>query len=90
MEGGGVLLYMFSNGGCNTTLQLSRLLRSNNPNMPFPIPLTGVILDLYSRATNFAKAYSGAVYLLLVVPIPSVNLLGRAFLFLVIGTIFLL
>jgi hypothetical protein len=89
-EGGGALLHMFSNGGCNTALQLSRLLRGNNPNTPFPIPLTGVILDSCPSATNFAKAYSGAVYSLPAVPIPGVNLLGRAFLFLVIGTIFLL
>jgi hypothetical protein len=89
-EGGGALLHMFSNGGCNTALQLSRLLRGNNPNTPFRIPLTGVILDSCPGATNFAKAYSGAVYSLPAVPIPGVNLLGRAFLFPVIGTIFLL
>jgi hypothetical protein len=90
MEGGGALLHMFSNGGCNTALQLSRLLRGNNPDTPFPIPLTGVILDSCPGATNFAKAYSGAVYSLPAVPIPGVNLLGRAVLFPLIGTIFLL
>ena len=89
-EGGGALLHMFSNGGCNTVLQLSRLLRGNKPDAPFPILLTGVILDSCPGATNFGKAYSGAVYSLPTVQIPGVNLLGRAFLFPVIGTIYLL
>jgi hypothetical protein len=88
-ESGGALLHMFSNGGCNTALQLSRLLRGNNPDTPFPIPLIGV-LDSCPGATNFAKAYSGAVHSIPTVPIPGVNLLGRAVLFPLIGTIFLL
>jgi hypothetical protein len=89
-SGGGALLHMFSNGGCNTALQLSRLLRDNNPDTPFPIPLTGVILDSCPGATNFTKAYSGAVHSIPAVPIPGVNMLGRAVLFPLIGTIFLL
>jgi hypothetical protein len=87
-EGGGALLHMFSNGGCNTALQLSRLLRGNTPSATFPIPLMGVILDSCPGATNFFKAYSGAVYSLPAVP--GVNMFGRAFLFPVIGTIYLL
>jgi hypothetical protein len=87
---GGALLHMFSNGGCNTAVQLSRLLRGNAPTVLFPIPLIGVILDSCPGATNFLKAYSGAVHSVPAVPIPGVNLLGRAFLFPVIGTIYLL
>ena len=89
-EEGGALLHMFSNGGCNTAVQLSRLLRGKTPSSPFPIPLVGVILDSCPGATNFFKAYSGAVHSIPAVPIPGVNLLGRAFLFPVIGTIYLL
>jgi len=85
---GGALLHMFSNGGCNTAVQLSRLLRANTPAVSFPIPLIGVILDSCPGTTNFFKAYSGAVYSLPTVP--GVNLLGRAVLFPVIGTIYLL
>jgi DNA repair protein RAD57 len=87
---GGALFHMFSNGGCNTAVQLSRLLRGNNPAAPFPIPLIGVILDSCPGATNFGKAYSGAVYSLPATQIPGVNLLGRAVIFPVIGAIYLL
>jgi hypothetical protein len=37
---GGALLHVFSHGGCNTALRLSRSLRGNVPNAPFSIPLT--------------------------------------------------
>jgi len=87
---GGALLHMFSHGGCNTALQLSRLLRGETQDMPFPIPLIGVVLDSCPGSSGFVKAYSGAVYSLPAVRLPGVNLLGRACLFPVIGTISLL
>ena len=85
---GGALLHMFSHGGCNTALQLSRLLRgSNTLEASFPIPLIGVVLDSCPGSSGFVKAYSGAVYSLPAVRIPGINLLGRACLFPVIGSI---
>lgn len=59
---GSALLHVFSHGGCNTALQLSRLLRDNNPNAPFPIPLAGFVLDSCPGSSGFFRAYSGAVY----------------------------
>lgn len=87
---GGALLHMFSHGGCNTALQLSRLLRGSTRDKSFPIPLIGVVLDSCPGSSGFVKAYSGAVYSLPAVRIPGVNMLGRACLFPVIGTISLL
>lgn len=87
---GGALLHMFSHGGCNTALQLSRLLRGNRLDAPCPIPLHRVILDSCPGSSGFTKAYSGAVYSLPPVPIPGVDLLGRACLVPLIGTVSLL
>jgi hypothetical protein len=87
---GGALLHVFSHGGCNTALQLSRSLRGNVPDAPFPIPLTGFVLDSCPGSSGFVKAYSGAVYSLPAVQIPGFNLLGRACLVPVIGFISLL
>lgn len=87
---GGALLHMFSHGGCNTALQLSRVLRGNNHETSFPIPLHGVILDCCPGSSGFIKAYSGAVYSLPETRIPGLNILGRADLLPVIGTVSLL
>lgn len=87
---GGALLHMFSHGGCNTALQLSRVLRGNDHETSFPIPLLGVILDSCPGSSGFVKAYSGAVYSLPETRIPGINLLGRAGLLPVIGTVSLL
>lgn len=87
---GHALLHMFSHGGCNSALQLSRLLRGNDPNVTFSIPLIGVILDSCPGSSSFAKAYSGAVYSLPATRVPGVDLLGRAVLLPIIGTVSLL
>ena len=87
---GKALLHMFSHGGCNSALQLSRLLRGNDPTAMLPIPLLGVILDSCPGSSSFAKAYAGAVYSLPATRIPGVNLLGRACLLPIIGTVSLL
>lgn len=87
---GGALLHMFSHGCCNTALQLSRVLRGNDHVTSFPIPLHGVILDSCPGSSGFVKAYSGAVYSLPETRIPGINLLGRAGLLPVIGTVSLL
>lgn len=87
---GGALLHLFSHGGCNTALQLSRLLRGNDPTAPFPVPLTGVVLDSCPGSSGFVKAYAGAVYSLPAIQIPGFNLLGRACLLPVIGSVSLL
>lgn len=89
-NGAGALLHMFSHGGCNTALQLSRLLRGNNPDGLYPIPLTGVVLDSCPGSSGFLKAYSGAVYSLPAIQVPGFNLLGRACLLPVIGSISIL
>jgi hypothetical protein len=87
---GHALLHMFSHGGCNSALQLSRLLRGNDPNIALPVPLLGVILDSCPGSSSFAKAYSGAVYSLPATRIPGADLLGRACLLPIIGTVSLL
>ena len=87
---GHALLHMFSHGGCNSALQLSRLLRGNDPNVTLPIPLLGVILDSCPGSSSFAKAYSGAVYSLPATRIPGADLLGRAVLLPIIGTVSIL
>lgn len=84
------LLHMFSHGGCNSALQLSRLLRGNDLKADFPIPLVGVVLDSCPGSSSFAKAYSGAVYSLPVTQIPGFNLLGRACLIPIVGTVSLM
>jgi hypothetical protein len=87
---GKALLHMFSHGGCNSVLQLSRLLRGNDPRATLAIPVLGVILDSCPGSSSFAKAYLGAVYSLPTTRIPGVDLLGRACLLLAIGTVSLL
>ncbi|KAM0703724.1 hypothetical protein Q7P35_009663 [Cladosporium inversicolor] len=87
---GHALLHMFSHGGCNSALQLSRLLRGNDPNVTFPIPLLGVILDSCPGSSSFAKAYSGAVYSLPATRIPGIDLVGRAALPPIIDTVSIL
>lgn len=87
---GKALLHIFSHGGCNTVLQLSRLLRNrpDGSSSAFPIPLLGVILDSCPGSASFDKAYRAAAYSL-----PDgkpVNLLGRACLYPLIGSISLL
>jgi hypothetical protein len=84
------VLHMFSHGGCNTALQLSRLLREGAFSAAFPIPLIGVILDSCPGSSSFIKAYSGAVYSLPQSRIIGANLLGRACLVPIIGTISML
>jgi len=84
---GKALLHTFSHGGCNSALQLSRLLRGSDPTAMFPIPLLGVVLDSCPGSSSFAKAYSGAVYSLPNTRTPGAHLLGRAFLLPVIGTV---
>jgi hypothetical protein len=87
---GHALLHMFSHGGCNSALQLSRLLRGNDSKVPLPIPLLGVILDSCPGSWSFAKAFSGAVYSLPVTRIPGADLLGRACLLPIIGAVSIL
>jgi hypothetical protein len=84
---GKALLHMFSHGGCNSALQLSRLLRGNDLRTTFPIPLLGVVLDSCPGSSSFAKAYSGAVYSLPNTRIPGADLLGRACLLPVISAV---
>jgi hypothetical protein len=84
------VLHMFSHGGCNIALQLSRLLRGNVSNATFPIPLIGVILDSCPGTSSFVKAYTGAVYSLPESRIIGANLLGRACLVPVVGAISML
>lgn len=88
--GGRALLHAFSHGGCNSALQLSRLLRGNNPDVPFPLPLIGVVLDSCPGSSGFVKAYSGAVHSLPATKVPGFNLLGRACLLPVIGSVSIL
>lgn len=84
---GKALMHMFSHGGCNSALQLSRLLRKNDCDADFPVPLIGVVLDSCPGSSSFTKAYSGAVYSLPATPIPGFNLLGRACLLPIVGTV---
>lgn len=89
----GALLHIFSHGGCNSALQLTRLLQSRTPadNSPstttttpaFPIPLIGLILDSCPGSSSFTKAYAAATYSLPATQ--PINLLGQALLFPLIG-----
>lgn len=81
------LLHVFSHGGCNTALQLSRLLRQNNPGGGFPVPLAGVILDSCPGSTSFSQAYAGAAYSLPPIQVPGLTTLARASLFVAVGAI---
>lgn len=89
----GALLHIFSHGGCNSALQLSRLLHSSTPNdpspstipRPFPIPLIGLILDSCPGSTSFTKSYAAAAYSLPATQ--PANLLGKTLLFPLIGTL---
>ncbi|OBT76621.1 hypothetical protein VF21_05286 [Pseudogymnoascus sp. 05NY08] len=89
----GALLHIFSHGGCNSALQLSRLLRSSIPTTPssntiassFPIPLTGLILDSCPGSPSFTKAYNAATYSLPATQ--PINLLGQTLLLPLIGAL---
>ncbi|KAF2113888.1 hypothetical protein BDV96DRAFT_578470 [Lophiotrema nucula] len=82
----GALLHVFSHGGCNSALQLSRLLRrSSSENLlPFPIPLLGIILDCCPGSSAFSKTYTAATY-----SVPDrqpINFVGRVLLWPSIAT----
>ncbi|KFY46809.1 hypothetical protein V494_00312 [Pseudogymnoascus sp. VKM F-4513 (FW-928)] len=89
----GALLHIFSHGGCNSALQLSRLLHSSipistspsitAPTPTFPIPLIGLILDSCPGSSSFTKAYTAATYSLPAAQ--PINLLGHTLLFPLIG-----
>ncbi|KFY29014.1 hypothetical protein V493_02610 [Pseudogymnoascus sp. VKM F-4281 (FW-2241)] len=87
----GALLHIFSHGGCNSALQLGRLLRNSIPTIPipstttptFPVPLTGLILDSCPGSSSFSKAYAAATYSLPATQ--PINLLGQTLLYPLIG-----
>lgn len=65
----GALLHVFSMGGCNTAVQLSRIHRSSSSGAgseryppAFPLPLLGVVLDCCPGSDSFSKTYRASLY----------------------------
>ncbi|GFF87828.1 DNA repair protein rhp57 [Aspergillus udagawae] len=81
------LLHVFSNGGCNTAIQLALSMKANSgPDALHRLPLRGVIFDCCPGQADFRRSYNAAV-----LSLPQggklVQLVGRGVLYTTVGTI---